>query len=98
MSVTKRCFSVNVKVEEPKMFNVIMYNDDVTTFDFVEYLLETIFDKTSEQASDLANKINETGRQIVGTYHQDSAVLRTSEAIRYARSNNFPLKVEVEEA
>lgn len=98
MSVTKRCFSVNVKVEEPKMFNVIMYNDDVTTFDFVEYLLETIFDKTSEQASDLVNKINETGRQIVGTYHKDSAVLRTSEAIRYARSNNFPLKVEVEEA
>ena len=61
------------KIKEPPMYNVIMHNDDVTTMDFVVYVLVKIFRKSEQDAETTMLKIHNEGSAIVGTYSQDIA-------------------------
>ena len=49
------------------MYNVIMHNDDVTTMDFVVYVLVRIFRKSEEDAETLMLKVHNEGRLIPKT-------------------------------
>ena len=68
-----------------------MYNDDVTTADFVEELLMSEFGKSEQQAQTLTLRIHNTGSAVVGLYSYDIAVSKTKKAIRIARDAGFPL-------
>lgn len=98
MSDTSFKEHIKIKVDKPKNYNVLFYNDDKTTIDFVEYVLCEIFDKSEEEAYELTMKIHNSGCSVVGTYNKDGAYTRASDTIELARHNNFPLKVDVEEA
>lgn len=84
--------------KKPKMYNIIIYNDDYTTMEFVVELLVNIFHKTSVAAVEIMMKIHETGKDIIGTYTYDIAVTKKITAENLARKNNFPLKITIEEA
>ena len=83
-------------IELPPERNVIMYNDDFTTMDFVVNILISVFNKSQEIATKLMQQIHEDGSAIVGTYTYDIAVSRANLAKNLARKNEFPLRVEVE--
>lgn len=85
-----------VKMQPPKMWNVIFYNDEVTTCEFVVLVLMQIFHKSFEDASDIMMNIHENNRGIAGTYSHEVASQKRDETINAARSNNFPLRVEIE--
>lgn len=55
------------RLDEPKMYHVIMHNDDVTTMDFVVKVLCVVFFKTTEQATQLMLDVHEHDSAIVGT-------------------------------
>lgn len=80
----------------PPNCKVIFYNDDITTKDFVVFVLRSIFYKTMEDAVALMELVHQTGSAIVGVYAYDIAVSRASLATNVARKNNFPLRIEVE--
>ena len=40
-----------IKIEKPKNFKVLMYNDDFTTMEFVVEILSNIFNKSIEEAN-----------------------------------------------
>ena len=42
-----------IKVVIPKMYKVLLHNDDKTTFDFVISVLTRIFHKTAEEALEI---------------------------------------------
>lgn len=85
-----------VKMKPPRMWNVILYNDNTTTMEFVILVLMQIFHKNFEDASDIMMNIHENGRGIAGTYSHEVAEQKKEETTSAARSNNFPLKVEIE--
>ena len=79
------------------MYNVIMHNDDVTTMDFVVYVLERIFKKSEEDDDKLMRKIHNEGSAVVGTYSQDIAQSKANYTMNLAKANNYPLKLTIEE-
>lgn len=86
----------NTILEEPKEYNVIYHNDNVTTYEFVITSLIHIFHYDDDRAIDLAVKINDLGKAIVATHPHEIAEQKVSEVSFMARSNNFPLVVTCE--
>lgn len=87
-----------VIVQPPKMWHVILYNDDTTTMEFVILVLMQIFHKSFEDASDIMMNIHENGSGIAGTYSYEVASQKKEETLAAARTNEFPLKVEIKTA
>lgn len=83
--------------DEPKHYNVIIFNDDFTTMDFVIEVLTKIFGKSFEDAKALMLAVHNEGKTVAGTYSYDIAISKASLATKLARDNDFPLKLEVEE-
>ena len=54
-------------------FNVIMYNDDITPFEYVVMLLNTIFDYPFDSGLSIAMNIHQTGKAVVYNGSMDSA-------------------------
>lgn len=86
----------HVEIELPPEKDVVFYNDDFTTMEFVVEVLVTIFNKTPEIAQQLMQAVHENGSAIVGTYTFDIAVSRANLTKNIAKKNGFPLRVEVE--
>jgi len=87
-----------IKVQIPKMYKVILHNDDRTTFDFVIAVLTNIFHRTMEDAIEVTKFIHEQGQGIAGSpYTHEVAEEKTSETIKFARANGFPLTATFEE-
>ena len=86
----------DITFELPPENNVVFYNDDLTTTDFVVDILVSIFNKSRSEAEELMMKIHTEGSSIVAKYTYDIAVSRTNLTLQAARKNGFPLRVEVE--
>ena len=87
-----------IKVNEPKKFNVVMYNDDFTTMEFVVSVLVDIFHKSEFEAERIMMAVHRSGKAIVGTYSYDIAVSKVTKATNRAKREGFPFRVTVEEA
>lgn len=87
--------STRFRVRRPPMYDVIIHNDDFTTFDFVAMILITIFDKNQDEATQLTMHIHENGEAIVGTYIYDIAQSKADKATSLARIEGFPLQLTV---
>ena len=85
-----------IKIEEPAKYDVILLNDDITTYDFVIRVLKQIFHKTDEQAISLTKHIHENGSGIVGTYLYEIAEQKGIETTLLAREEGYPLQVKVQ--
>lgn len=85
-----------VKLQPPKMWNVVLYNDDLTSMEFVILVLMQIFHKSFDDASDIMMNIHENGRGIAGTYSHEVASQKKDDTITAARNNNFPLQCDIE--
>ena len=88
----------SVELQEPKMYKVLLHNDDKTSMDFVVEILGRIFHKSVQEAIEIMMKIHVDGQGIAGSpYTAEIAEEKTSETIAYARSNGFPLMATFEE-
>ena len=87
-----------IKVYIPKMYKVLLHNDDTTTFDFVILVLTRIFHKTVEDAIEVTKAIHDAGQGIAGApYTHEIAEEKTMETLALSKANGFPLKVTFEE-
>ena len=80
----------------PEKKNVVFYNDDFTTMDFVVDVLVSIFNKTKEDAQKIMQTVHNEGYSVVGSYTYDIAVTRVEVTKSIAKQNGFPLRVEIE--
>lgn len=86
------------KFKEPALHNVILHNDDVTTMDFVVYILVSVFHKSTDDAEKLMLKVHNEGSAIAGTYLRDIALSKKNKVDMLSKANGFPLLLTVEEA
>ena len=94
---TKVLIRDDVEVIKPKLYKVILLNDDYTTFDFVIEILKTVFRKTEEEAINLTLKVDREGSAVVGVYPYEIAQMKVEKTHTLARYAGFPLRAKIEE-
>jgi len=94
---TKTIEKDDVKSVIPKLYKVILLNDDYTTFDFVIEILKTVFKKNEEEAINLTLKVDRQGSASVGVYPYEIAQMKVENVHSLARSAGFPLRAKIEE-
>ena len=85
------------KLEKPKLFKVILHNDDFTTMEFVIFVLQHVFLKRLDEAYTIMMKVHEKGIGIAGTYTFEVATMKADKAMNLARAREYPLLCTVEE-
>lgn len=80
-----------LNIIKPPLYNVIFYNDDVTTFDFVVLILIGIFNKTQEDATLLAIEIDKKGKALVAQYPYEIAITKKQITDINSKKHNYPL-------
>jgi ATP-dependent Clp protease adaptor protein ClpS len=88
---------IKQKVLEPRLWKVILLNDDVTPMDFVIGVLTEIFKHDIESAKKVTLEIHNEGSGVAGIYAFEIAEAKAVEATQSARSNGFPLQIKMEE-
>lgn len=86
------------KTKRPQLFNVVLYNDDYTTMEFVVHVLESIFDKGPAEAYRVMMEVHTAGRGLCGAYPWEVAETKVATVHELARSEGFPLRAGIEEA
>lgn len=84
------------KIEPPKKFKVILYNDDYTSMDFVVKLLEQLFHRSKAEATRIMLNIHNKGKGIAGVYPKGIAETKCLQVKAAAISQGVPLLAELE--
>ena len=85
------------KTKKPKLFQVLLLNDDYTTMEFVVEVLRRFFGKSNDAAHALMLKIHIEGEAVCGVYSHDVAQTKVSQVIDYSRKNDQPLMCVIRE-
>lgn len=80
----------------PRMYRVVMLNDDYTPMEFVVHVLEDIFGMGREQATRVMLQVHTEGRASCGIYTRDIAETKAEQTNQYARECEHPLLCQIE--
>ena len=84
------------KVDKPKLYKVILYNDDYTPREFVIMILQAVF-KTGESVGyHIMITAHQKGSCVVAVYAKDIAETKVTEAMDHAKEAGFPLMFTAE--
>lgn len=86
------------ELEEPKLYKVVIHNDNYTTMDFVVEVIVKVFHKVPSEATSIMLEVHNKGRGVAGVYPFDIAVTKINEVHKMAREREFPLRCSLEEA
>jgi ATP-dependent Clp protease adaptor protein ClpS len=87
---------VERRVQQPRLWRVLLHNDDYTTQDFVVWVLESIFHKPRGEAFAIMMSVHQSGLGVAGIYTHDVAETKTKAARQLAEEHEFPLLVTME--
>src|SRR6188474_2699211 len=88
----------DVENQDPKLFNVILLNDDYTTMEFVLQILETLFQKSPAEAYGIMMHVHRNGRGLAGVYTWEVAETKVEKVTSLSREAGYPLRATIEEA
>jgi ATP-dependent Clp protease adaptor protein ClpS len=84
------------KIERPRLWRVLLHNDDYTTQDFVVWVLETVFHKPRGEAFAIMMSVHRSGLGLAGVYTHDVAETKLKTVRDLAEEHEFPLLVTME--
>lgn len=85
------------KPQPPKMYKVMLLNDDFTPMDFVITVLQRFFSLDTEQATRIMLKVHNEGRGVCGIFSRDVAATKVEQVSAFARQHQHPLACIMEE-
>jgi ATP-dependent Clp protease adaptor protein ClpS len=86
------------KLKRPRMYKVVLHNDDYTPMEFVVLLLEQIFGMSREKATQVMLHVHTRGKGVCGVFTKDIAETKVAQVNEYSRQNQHPLLCAMEEA
>jgi ATP-dependent Clp protease adaptor protein ClpS len=86
------------KTEPPRMYQVVLLNDDYTPMEFVVFVLQEYFNRDLETATQIMLKIHHEGRGVCGVFTKDVAVTKVELVLAAARRAEHPLQCTMEAA
>ena len=87
---------VKERVKRPRRHKVLLHNDDFTPMEFVIDVLETLFHKSSAEATRVMLHVHKNGVGIAGVYSHEVAESKALRTIQLAREAGYPLMASTE--
>lgn len=84
------------KTTPPRMYKVILFNDDYTTMEFVIEVLQRFFAMDRERALQIMLKVHNEGSAICGVYSRDVAETKVAQVTEFAKQQGHPLRCGME--
>ncbi len=85
------------KLEKPRLFKVLLHNDDFTTMEFVVFVLEYVFQRSESEAVAIMLKVHNEGIGVAGIYPHDVAYMKSHKTMNLAKAREYPLLCTLEE-
>jgi ATP-dependent Clp protease adaptor protein ClpS len=79
------------KLERPKLYKVLLHNDDYTPMEFVVLVLVNVFHKSESDASSIMLHAHTHGYAVAGVYTFEMAETKVAETLKLAEKAQFPL-------
>jgi ATP-dependent Clp protease adaptor protein ClpS len=89
---------VPLKTEPPRLYQVLMLNDDFTPMEFVVMVLQEYFRHDLDTATQIMLKIHHDGRGVCGVFTKDVAATKVELVLAAARRAGHPLQCIMEAA
>ncbi len=87
---------IRQKTKKPSLYKVLLLNDDYTTMEFVIQILESVFHKSSVEATQIMFHVHKNGSGLAGVFTREIAETKIHVVQELARKNKFPLKCVME--
>jgi ATP-dependent Clp protease adaptor protein ClpS len=84
------------RTKKPRRYKCVMHNDDYTPMEFVVHILENIFHRSKAEATRVMLTVHNEGAGIAGVYSREVAETKAGNAVKFARSEGYPLLVTTE--
>ena len=85
-----------VKQKKPKLFKVILLNDDYTPMEYVVRLLKEVFKKSENDAINIMLMVHKKGSGVCGVFTKEIAETKVYTVLRKAKNDQHPLKCIME--
>jgi len=79
------------KTQRPKLYKVILRNDDYTPREFVVQVLKAVFRMDAGTATRVMLTAHQRGVCVIAVYTQDVAETKAKEATELGKANGYPL-------
>jgi ATP-dependent Clp protease adaptor protein ClpS len=86
------------RVQPPKMYRVVLMNDDYTPMEFVVMIIQEYFHHNQESATRIMLQVHLEGKGVCGVYTKDVATTKVHQVVDRARESGHPLQCTMEEA
>jgi ATP-dependent Clp protease adaptor protein ClpS len=87
---------VEERVDHPRLWKVLLHNDDYTTQEFVVWVLESIFHLPHAEAVAIMMHVHQAGVGVAGLFTRDVAETKVKATEQLAEQHEYPLLVTIE--
>lgn len=84
------------KIDKPRLWKILLHNDNYTTMDFVVVVLVAVFHKSVTDANRIMRDVHNKGIGVVGTYTKEIAETKVARVTEMAQQAEFPLMCTME--
>jgi ATP-dependent Clp protease adaptor protein ClpS len=84
------------KIDHPRMYKVLLHNDNYTTMDFVVLVLVNVFHKSEAESVQIMLDVHRKGIGVAGVYQYDIAETKVRYVLHMARQAQYPLMCTME--
>ena len=84
------------KTAKPRMYRVLIHNDDYTPMEFVVRLLQVVFHRNESEATVIMLHIHNHGVGVAGVYTHEIAETKVAQVHMLARQADCPLVASME--
>ena len=85
-----------IKEKKPKLYKVILLNDDYTPMEYVVKLLKSVFRKSESEAINIMLMVHKKGSGVCGIFTKEIAETKVFMVMKMAKNDQHPLKCIME--
>lgn len=82
--------------KRPRLYRVLLHNDDYTTMEFVVAVLTGVFGKSDAEAVHIMLTVHHKGMGVAGVYTREVAETKIEQVHEFAKSGQHPLRCSME--
>ncbi len=86
------------KLQKPRLYKVLLLNDDYTTMEFVVKVLISVFHHPEDKAVEIMLHVHHNGVGVAGVFTYEVAETKARKVHELARQEEFPLRCSLEPA